>query len=60
MTPEPNDLPPETPPPAAGPPASDWGDDPPPFTAEEIEDIRKNGLNLSDVIASILTDLKLR
>lgn len=34
-----------------------WPDDEPfTFTAEEIEDIRQNGLNLSDVIASTLAE----
>lgn len=35
----------------------DWGPDPPPFTPEEIEDLRRNGRDLSEVIASILAVL---
>ncbi|MBX9580810.1 MAG: hypothetical protein K2X87_10930 [Gemmataceae bacterium] len=46
----PNDAPPAD--------AYDWGPDPPPFTAEEIEDLRRNGLDLSEVIASILAELE--
>lgn len=59
MTADQPDPTPETPSDPATP--DPWpGDEPFTFTAEELEDIRTNGRNLSDVIASILTDLKLR
>ncbi|MBX9580812.1 MAG: hypothetical protein K2X87_10940 [Gemmataceae bacterium] len=47
----------QTPEPASAPPAAGWwGPDPPPLTAEEIADIEANGLDLSEVVASILAE----
>lgn len=61
MTPDqqaPDPAPAAKPEPAAD--AYDWGPDPPPFTAEEIEDIKANGVDLGEVIASIRAEIARR
>ncbi|MBX9628645.1 MAG: hypothetical protein K2X82_32910 [Gemmataceae bacterium] len=38
--------------------AYDWGPDPPPFTAEEIEDLRRNGIDGSEFIRALIAELE--
>lgn len=38
--------------------AYDWGPDPPPFTAEEIEDLRRNGVDGATFFAALIAELE--
>jgi hypothetical protein len=53
---------PTDPAPAARPEPSadpyDWGPDPPPFTAEEIEDLRRNGMDFSEFVENLIAELE--
>lgn len=35
----------------------DWGPDPPAFTAEEIEDLRRNGMDFSVFVENLIAEL---
>lgn len=58
MTPDQHDPTTAPEPGPAAPARSEWGDDPPPLTPEEIEDILANSVDGSAAIAALIAELE--